>query len=670
MKRQREKPRQILFLVLAGLLALQASGCGSGGENVISSSSEVSENEENEEIEVSGNSEKDESGAKETLMIYMVGSDLESQSGAATADLQEMALSGYDADEMNVVVCAGGSSHWWNQSVESDSINIYLMEHKDLTLVSDMKSTNMGDPSAVTEFLNYAYENYPAEHYGLIFWDHGGGSVLGYGADENNGYDMLTVPELKQSVSDADLAKDTMLDYIGFDACLMGMIEVADAFSGCADYMIASEETEAGQGWDYRFLSEITDNDAYRGDQAAEYIIEDFSDYYDRYGSYAPEYTLSCVDLEKIPAVVSSLEQLITKADDLLRNGDYRRVAKMRDDAKGFGLVSAQSFYDYIDLYSLSDRMAQTFPDETKALQQSIDDAVVVNGSNVAQAYGLSIYFPYSNKEYAEEWVTQYASNGFSEVYTSFIQDFTETLNGGTLYEWDISDVTPEQGAQASEYYVQLTEDQVANYGHALASIWQPDDEDTYICWINSRDVTLSEDGKLSSGFDGKVFYLTDSSGNSLHCCATEIDHSDDYTLFAIPVIINMMTEDITTAYIHVKVDDAHPNGQITGVYSNLDTDSELYPDKNIIEIKDGDTITPFLFARDIVFQEGNTVAPFEQWKASSGSGDSFTVDGEFSVELKENDITDNYICLFSITDTQGNQYFTNYLEMDSSSFS
>lgn len=116
-------------------------------------------------------------------------------------------------------------------------------------------------------------------------------------------------------------------------------------------------------------------------------------------------------------------------------------------------------------------------------------------------------------------------------------------------------------------------------------------------------------------------------------------------------------------------MDDAHPEGEICGVYSTLDTDSELYPDKNIIKIEDGDDITPFLFARDIVFGDNQTVAPFEQWKPSSGAGETFTVSGDFTAQLKENENKDNYICLFNITDTQGNEHFTNYLEMNADSF-
>ncbi len=366
---------------------------------------------------------------------------------------------------------------------------------------------------------------------------------------------------------------------------------------------------------------------------------------------------------------MNNLESLVTAADRTLTNGGYNIIAKSRDSAKDFGMISSDSFYDYVDLYTLTDDLGKNFPNEAKALKASLEKAVILNGSNVSRAYGLSIYFPYSNKDYANEWVEAYRQTGFCPNYVSFITDFTATLQGDAAYQWDIAETVPEQGSETSEYYIQLTEEEIQNFGHANASIWQPDDEDTYICWLTSKNIALSDDGRLSTDFDGRIFYLIDNQGYDHPCCAVEIERTDDYVKYAIPVVINILSPDITNAYIHVKVDDAHPEGEICGVYSTLDTDSELYPDKNIIKIEDGDDITPFLFARDIVFGDNQTVAPFEQWKPSSGAGETFTVSGDFTAQLKENENKDNYICLFNITDTQGNEHFTNYLEMNADSF-
>ena len=47
------------------------------------------------------------------------------------------------------------------------------------------------------------------------------------------------------------------MDIIGFDACLMGMYEVATALRPFNKYLLASEILEPGHGWDYRILGWI-----------------------------------------------------------------------------------------------------------------------------------------------------------------------------------------------------------------------------------------------------------------------------------------------------------------------------------------------------------------------------------------------------------------------------
>ena len=47
---------------------------------------------------------------------------------------------------------------------------------------------------------------------------------------------------------------DQRLEFVGFDACLMGTVETAYAIKNNVDYLIASEEIEPGTGWNYKKL--------------------------------------------------------------------------------------------------------------------------------------------------------------------------------------------------------------------------------------------------------------------------------------------------------------------------------------------------------------------------------------------------------------------------------
>ena len=89
--------------------------------------------------------------------------------------------------------------------------------------------------------------------------DHGGGAIVGFGADENYGYESLSMVEMMMPFRTKFYNDGNKFDWIGFDACLMGMLEVADVLSPYANYMIASEELEAGSGWNYLCLEYVAD---------------------------------------------------------------------------------------------------------------------------------------------------------------------------------------------------------------------------------------------------------------------------------------------------------------------------------------------------------------------------------------------------------------------------
>lgn len=90
--------------------------------------------------------------------------------------------------------------------------------------------------------------------------------------DEMFSLDCLTLNELKTDLREANLLQ--RLNWIGFDACLMGSLEVASVCAPYADYMIASQELEPGRGWDYTCFGEI-DNDA-SGAETGRRIIDAF----------------------------------------------------------------------------------------------------------------------------------------------------------------------------------------------------------------------------------------------------------------------------------------------------------------------------------------------------------------------------------------------------------
>lgn len=373
------------------------------------------------------------------------------------------------------------------------------------------------------------------------------------------------------------------------------------------------------------------------------------------------------MDLSKVDSMITALDALVLAAQDDLMQGNYSKIAKLRDQTKTFGKITSEGLYDTVDLYDLCKKLMSRYPDEAAALQAAVEDVVVCQTTNVHGAHGVAVYFPYENKDYASGWLDVYETLDFSPAYTSFIRSFTDTLSGKQLAQWDIKEVAPiESDTTPGEYYVQLTNEQTENFSRGKYSIWEAESNrpGCYICWINSYDVHLSEDGVLSSGFKGKRFFLGDSAGNSLACTAFEIERNAQYVKYCIPMMIFYDNGGILPAvkagYLHYRVDQEYPEGRILGIYQQYEADSTLFPNRDLVEIETGMSIAPFLFSREIVFREDGSVAPFEEWKVSSGTGDFLDFQGDLTVTIQDTESGVEYCCLFNVTDTQGNNYLTN----------
>ncbi|MBQ6427941.1 MAG: peptidase C11, partial [Oscillospiraceae bacterium] len=119
-------------------------------------------------------------------MVYMCGTDLESQYGMGTADLKEM-VSASISSNINLIVYTGGCKKWRVNGISNTNNQIWQIKNGQLhQLESNAGTGAMTDPKTLTSFIQFCKTNFPANRNMLIFWDHGGGSLSGYGYDERN----------------------------------------------------------------------------------------------------------------------------------------------------------------------------------------------------------------------------------------------------------------------------------------------------------------------------------------------------------------------------------------------------------------------------------------------------------------------------------------------------
>ena len=394
----------------------------SGGENSTALDETVAKGSRAKFTEIIGNNQDEV-----TILVYMCGTDLESQQGMATSDLKEMANASV-GNKINLLVFTGGCRRWRNNVVSSSVNQIYQIRNGQFTcLEKDMGSSSMVNPDTLTAFIKYGKKNFPANRMCLIFWDHGGGSVSGFGYDEKVGHNQsMTLAGINRALKQANVK----FDFIGFDACLMATVENGIMLSQYADYMIASEETEPGVGWYYtNWLNNLNKNTSMPTIQIGKQIADDFVEVCSRQ-CRGQATTLSVVDLAELQATIpDELKQFSIDTNELIQNKEYKTVSKARSKTREF---AQSSRIDQIDLVDFAKNMGTS---EGKSLAKALQSAVKYNktGGSISHAYGLSIYFPYQRANKVSQMVSTYKEIGMDEEYTRCIQEFASLEVSGQV---------------------------------------------------------------------------------------------------------------------------------------------------------------------------------------------------------------------------------------------
>jgi Clostripain family len=327
----------------------------------------------------------------------------------------------------------------------------YVTKDDDLSRVrskvlADLGEINMSDTKNLIDFVTWAMGAYPADKYVLILSDHGMGWPGALTDSDSQLRSSSNIP-LKAALGNLvyldDLDKAlgqirtlTGLDkfeLIGLDACLMSHIEVYDVLAAHARYAVASQEVEPALGWAYTgFLSELAQNPDLSGadlgraivksyieddqrivdDQArAEYMRAGTSmgSLFDMLGAPSSEdlaqqmgdgVTLAAVDLEAIPQVVSSINNLSAAMAEVDPNAVARAKSYDQSFTSIFGEQVPPSYVDLGNLAQLAKKFSQNAnvgraADEVVA---SVRAAVLAekHGPKKPGATGISIYFPIS----------------------------------------------------------------------------------------------------------------------------------------------------------------------------------------------------------------------------------------------------------------------------------
>lgn len=596
-------------------------------------------------------------GESVTLMLYVCGSDLESESGMATADINEILYGGI-SDNVNIILQTGGAEEWQNSVIEADTVARWQLTADGIEPLEEVGAVSMTDPETLSDFISYAAQEYPADRYMLIMWDHGGGTLGGFGYDENfPDSGSMTLNKIDDALTDAGV----YFDFVGFDACLMATLETAFVLERHADYMIASQKEEPGTGWYYTdWISELCSNPGVKVEELAKKIIDDYK-YITLKDSSDSELTLSVTDLTKLYLVVDRLDEFLSAAQSELDAQNFTRVSQARNSAGGKARLDND--YDHVDLVYLASQLDITGSQE---LIGAVDSCVNYKiASNTANKNGLNVYFPYTDLTVFNDMVTLYREIGFSESYISFLASFVTIMVGGQTdgqetgdwsnYDWydeSISDEYTDYYADNSYDASSLTVDE-KNDGYVLSlsqDDWELittvelsvlyDDGEGYIELGYDNIYEFDNDGDLRINFDNTWVALD---GQSV-CFYFEDEYSGDdgswWTYGYVPAMVNGEYVEII-----LRWDSEHENGYVQGY--RLSNNSNVSA-KGFISFTEGDEISYLCdyYNYDFEYEDSYTFGE--------------TVTYESAPEVTYEDIGEgDCLVYYCLTDIYGNLYQT-----------
>lgn len=333
---------------------------------------------------------------------YICGSDLESEYGSASADIAEL-LRARLPDNVTVVLQTGGTKKWHN-GISSKKISRFVYRGKDLELVDTQPQASMGSGKTLASFLSFCKKNYPADHQVFVFWDHGGGSAGGLCNDENFGYKPLSLKSVHEAFSKVYTSSEEKppFEIIGFDTCLMATLDTANAVHGFARYMVASQEQEPGNGWEYtKWVGALGRNTSMSGAELGKIIC-------DAYMAGCVEEdtqdaaTLSLIDLSRLEKLNTGFNALgieaVTKAVD--NENFYATFGRGAKSAENYVNNRSEGFSCMADIGSLVRNLAKDLPEFSQYTLDALKEAVLYQVSGrYRKPSGLSCYYPYDGDE-------------------------------------------------------------------------------------------------------------------------------------------------------------------------------------------------------------------------------------------------------------------------------
>lgn len=375
-----------------------------------------------------------------TVLVLMNGSDLETEYQEATKDLTEM-VRAQKSDRVHIVVETVGTRRWSGKyGISSRRSERYLVTDSGLTLVDGtLGQLDTTVPSTLSDFIRWGAENYPADRYILLLWDHGGGPVYGFGYDEFQSFNSaLTIDEMQIALRDGGV----YFDLIGMDCCLMSSLEVCCALYEYCDYTLLSEDFEPDIGWSHEgWLTALAKDPAIATPALAKIAIDDSVRACETKYGKEDGLTLALIDESYMTLLYPAWVEFAYANENALLSQNYSQLRESTGRAHPRLSRSVGSWGTGSESYSLEDycitdilSLAANIPsDRSDTLCAALDSAIVYYGATSGETTlaGLSVTLPYGDRAFYGELKRVFRNAGFDADYIEWLGKFVSVDTGG-----------------------------------------------------------------------------------------------------------------------------------------------------------------------------------------------------------------------------------------------
>lgn len=620
----------------------------------------------------------------QTVFIYMCGSDLESENGLASGDIEEM-VAGSQSENVKFVIQTGGAGAWADTyGISAGKTQRYVVTGGEISLVEEKEQVNMGKEDVLVDFLSWGIENYAAAKMGLVFWNHGGGSISGVCFDELNENDSLSLEEIDTALTSIYDKMTDKFAFIGFDACLMATVETANMLVPHADYMFASEETEPGYGWDYTEIAGFMEsNPTADTAELGKTVADSFMASCEAIGA-GGEATLSITDLSRIDELVKAVNDAASEMN--AGSADPAMLAEMIRSIYGVRSYGSNNETEgYTNMVDLGSMISATVPgDKADKVMSALEKAVVYNiyGADKYGSTGLSTYYPFG--VYGSTELATFGKICVSPYYMTFVDRIAYGAENGTTdgysgesnwladgavywsdgdysdYEsnWehynnqnanmdfcgdkssvqiDVGPVLDDEGT----FYFTVTDDTINNLASVNCSVYRVDEETGELLEFGvdqSTKVDFSS-GLVEDTFSGQWYMIED---NLIPMYIVEEKGSS--SVYTSPIMLNGKE---TNLRIAMERDGNAYDITVLGTWDGVNENGESA--RSVVPLKEGDVIVPIFNTYD---SEGNF--------AGKAEGDECTYSGDDMIKFVDLPAGD-YRYSFVINDIYGNVCYTGF---------